>query len=165
MDTCFRSRVTHDTDRLARTFARARVCLGALSANGQAAEMPDASIALDALKTLQVHTDFAAEVAFNDILAILDGMHDLGQLLFAQIFGANCRVNVGFGQNVFRITGADAVNVTQSNIDAFIRGNFYANDTSHIRTGLVDDKCFGATYCNQVQRISLAVVYAAHSSK
>src|SRR4051812_33584626 len=131
MDTGFRSGAAHNTDGLSGAFAGAGVGLGALSAHRQATQMADASIAFDALKALQVHADFAAKVAFNHIFPILNRVNDLGQLLFAQILGANCRVNVSLGQNVFRVARADAVNVTQGDVDAFVRGNFYTNDTSH----------------------------------
>ena len=132
MDTGLRSRAAHHTDRLSGTFACASVRLGALSAHGQSTQMPDASIALDALKALQIHADFAAEVTLNDIFAILNRMNDLGQLLFAQILGANPGIDIGLGQDVFRVARADAVNVTKRNIYALIRGNFYSNNTSHL---------------------------------
>jgi hypothetical protein len=131
MNTGLRSRAADDTDGLAGAFSRAGIRLGSLSANRQAAEVPDAPIALDALQALEVHTDFPAKIAFNDVLAILNGMHDLGQLLFAEIFGANGRVDIGLGQNDFRVAWANAVNVAQGDVDALIRRNFYTYDTSH----------------------------------
>jgi hypothetical protein len=142
MDTRFRGRVTDDTDSLSRAFTRASVCLSSLSSDGQAAEVADAAVAFDTLKALEIHTDFAAKVTFDDVFAILNRVDDLGQLLFAQIFRANGRVNVGLGQDVFRVAGSDAVNVTERDVDALIRRNFYANDTCHVRTGLVISKMF-----------------------
>ncbi len=131
MDAGLGSRVAHDTDGLSRAFAGAGIGLGALSANGQAAQVADAPITFDTLKAFQVHADFAAEIAFDDILAILNRVHDLGELLLAQILGANGRVDIGFGQNDFGVAGADAINVAQGDVDALIRRNFYAYDTSH----------------------------------
>src|SRR5262245_25107887 len=106
MDTGLRGRVTDHTDGLSRALACASVCLSPLSANRQAAKVANAAVAFDALKALEVHADFAAKVAFDDVFAILNRMDDLGQLLFAQIFRANGRVNVGLSQYVFRVAGA-----------------------------------------------------------
>lgn len=162
MDTGFRGGVAHDTNGLSRAFASTRIGLSALPTHGQAAQMADASIALDALKALEIHADFAAKIAFNNVLAILNGMHDLGELLFAQILCANGGVYIGLGQNVFRVAWADAVNVTQRDVDAFIRRNFYANDTSHIKTVL---RVLVKNVLVQFgQRFSPGVVCAAHSS-
>jgi hypothetical protein len=148
VDTGLCGGIADNADGLSRPFASARIRLGTLSANGQAAEVANATVAFDTLKALQVHTDLAAKVAFDDIFAILNRVDDLGKLLFAQIFRADSRVDVGLGQDVFGVAGADAVNVTERDVDALIRGNFYANDTCHVRTGLVDYKMF---YCNLVQ--------------
>src|SRR5947209_4821129 len=110
MDARFRAGITLHADSLARAFSRARVRLRALAANGQTAQMPDAAIAFDALQAFQIHTDFAAQIAFDHVLAILDGVHDLRKLGLGEIFGADLRINIRAGEDVFRIAGADAVN-------------------------------------------------------
>ena len=133
MDTGLGGRVTHHTDGLARAFTRARIGLRPLPTDWQAAQMANPAVALDALKTLEIHANFAAQVAFDDVLAILDGVHDLGELLFGQVFGADAGIDVRLGQDVFGIGGPDAVNVAQSNVNALIRGDFDANNTSHKR--------------------------------
>src|SRR6516164_9050437 len=132
MDAGLGGRVAHDTDGLSRAFACAGIGLGALSTDREATKVADTTIAFDALEAFEIHADFAAKITFNYVLAILNGVDDLGQLLFAEVFSANGGVNIGFGQNLLRVAGADAVNVTQSDVDAFVGGNFYANDTSHI---------------------------------
>ena len=132
MDTRLGGRVADDTDGFSRALACASVCLSSLSPDRQAAEVANAAIAFDTLKALEIHADFAAKVAFDDVFAILNRVHDLGELLFAQVLRTDGRVNVGFGQDVFGVAGADAVNVTQRDVDAFIRRNFYVYDTSHI---------------------------------
>src|SRR5436190_10430480 len=137
MDTGLGGWAADHTDGLAGTFAGAGVRLGALSADGQAAQMANAAITLDALQALEVHTDLAAEIAFDDILAVLDGVDDLGELLLGQIFGADARVNVGFGQDDLRVAGADAVDVTEGDIDALIRRDFYSDDAGHVLVKLV----------------------------
>src|SRR4051812_30990347 len=96
MNTSFRVGVTLHTDSLARAFACARVGRGALTADGQTAQVADAAIALDALQTLEVHAEFAAQVTFDDILAVLNGVNDLGHLLFRQVLGAGLRLDLRY---------------------------------------------------------------------
>ena len=131
MDAGLRVRVALHTDRLARTFARAGVGLRALSPNGQAAHVANATITFDALEALQVHAQFAAQVTFDDILAVLNGMNDLRKLGFRQIFGAGAGIDFRDRQNIHRVFGADAVNVTERDINALVRRDFYTNDACH----------------------------------
>jgi len=138
MDAGLRSRITDDTNRLARSFASARICLRSLASNGEATQMPDSAVALDALEPLQVHANFPAKITLDDVLAVLDGMNDLRKLLLGQVLRANARINVGTRQDVFGIAGADTINVPQSDIDAFVGRNFYSDDASHVSTGLMD---------------------------
>jgi len=77
VDACFGGGITDDADGLARAFAGSGVGLSALAADGQTPEMPDSAIAFDALEALQVHADFPAEIAFDDVFAILNGMDNL----------------------------------------------------------------------------------------
>src|SRR5882724_10213779 len=138
MDACLRRWAADNADRLARTFARPGIGLRTLAADRKAAQMADATVAFNALKSLEIHADLAAEIAFDDILAILNRMNDLRELLLGQILGADRGVNAGLFQNDFRIAGADAVNVAQSDVDALVRGNFYSDDAGHKVTGLID---------------------------
>jgi len=131
MDSRLGGGVAHNTDGLSRSLASTSICLGALSANRQATQVADTSIAFNTLKALEIHTDLAAKIAFDDVFAILNRVDDLRQLLFAQIFRANGGVNVRLGQNVFRVAGADAVNVTQGDVDALVWRNFYSDDAGH----------------------------------
>src|SRR5206468_11783159 len=93
--------------------------------------MANSPVALDTLKALQVHTDFAAQVTFDNIFAILDGVHDLGKLLFGQVLRAGAGINIRLDQDVLRVAGPDAVNIAQSDVDTLVWGDFDANDTSH----------------------------------
>ena len=79
----------NDANRLARAFARAGVSLGALPANRQSPQVANAAIALDALQSFEVHANLAAEIALDYIFAVLNGVHDLRELLFGQILGAD----------------------------------------------------------------------------
>src|SRR5207248_2191711 len=73
------------TDGLAGTFAGTGVGGGALSTDGKATQMPNATVALDALEALEVQTEFATQVAFDDVLAILNGVNDLRKLAFIEV--------------------------------------------------------------------------------
>ena len=121
-----------DADRLAGAFAGAGVGLGALAADGKAAQVPDAAIAFDGLKAFEVHADFAAEIAFDGVFAVLNSVNDLGELGFREILGADARIDVGSSEDIFRVAGADAVNVTQRDFDALVGGNFYSDDAGHV---------------------------------
>src|SRR3954470_8368233 len=111
------------TDGLARTFARPGVGLSALAAHRQTAQMADAAVTLDALEALQVHTEFAAQIAFDDILAFLDRVHDLRKLVFVEGLGADARVDLRAFEDLLRVDRADAVNVAERDIDSLLAGN------------------------------------------
>jgi len=130
--------VAHHADSLARAFTGASVGLGALATYGQAAQVANAAIALDTLQALQIHPDLTTQVTFDDVFAILDGVHNLRELLLGQILGANAGIDVGLGQDVARIARANAIDVAQGDVDAFVRRNFYSNDAGHRGKGLVD---------------------------
>ena len=125
MDAGFGVRIALHADGLARALPRTRVSLGALTADRQAAEVADAAVALDTLEALQVHTDFAAQIAFDHVFAFLDGVHDLRKLRFAQIFSADGAINIGALQNLLRIDRTNSVNVTKRDIDALFRRNVH----------------------------------------
>jgi hypothetical protein len=102
-----------DADGFARTLAGAGVGGSALAAHGQSAQMADAAVALDALQAFEIHAQLAAQVAFNDV------------------FAAEGRINLGFGQDDFGIGRADAVNVAQSDVYSLFARDFNSNNTSH----------------------------------
>jgi len=125
MDACFGVRVTLDADRLTRTFAGPGVRLGALTADGQAAKVTDATVALDTLEALQVHADFAAKIAFDHVFAVLDGMNDLRKLGFAQVLRADRAINACALQDLPGIHRAESVDITKRDIDALFRRNVH----------------------------------------
>src|SRR5689334_16580436 len=118
VNTGLRVRVALHTDRLARTFARAGVGLRALTAHRQAAHVAHAAITLDALQALEVHADFAAEITFNDILAVLDRVNNLRELRLAQVLRPNLRVDVRLLEDRDRVGRTDAINIPQRDINA-----------------------------------------------
>ena len=85
--------------------------------------MANAAIGLDALKPLQVHSQFPAQIAFNHILALLHRVNDLRELLLSQRFGADAMINAGFVQDDPGVYRANAVNITERDIDPFFTWN------------------------------------------
>ncbi len=101
MDAGFGSWTADHADSFAGALARAGIGLGALATHRQSPEMANAPVALNALEALQVHADLAAQIALDDILAILDGVDDLRELLFRQVLRADARIDIRPGQYVF----------------------------------------------------------------
>jgi hypothetical protein len=118
--------------------------------------MPDAAITFDALQSLQVHADFAPQIAFDDVFPILDRVHDLRKLLFGQVLGSNAGIDVGAGQDILGVAWTNAINVTQGDVDAFVRRNLYSDDASHM--------CLSLLFSNRAG-FSPAVACAAHWCK
>jgi hypothetical protein len=116
-------RVPDNANRLTRSFPGARIGLSSLAANGQAAQMPNAPVALDTLQAFKIHTQLATEITFDHVLPVLDGMDDLGDLLFVQVLGAERWINLGFLQDEQRIHRANAVDIAQGDIDPLLSRN------------------------------------------
>ncbi len=131
MKTCLSRWAPDDADSLARAFAGAGIGLGALAANRKAAQVTDTAIAFDTLQAFEVHADFTAQITFNDVLPILNRMHNLRELLLSKVLGTDGGVDVGLGQDIDCVAGTDAVDITQGDVDALVWRNFYTNDTSH----------------------------------
>ena len=109
---------------------RALVCVR-WPRTGKSAQMADAAIAFDALQALEIHAEFAAQIAFDDVFAFLDRVDDLRELRLGQILRADRAVNVRALENLQRVDRADAVNVAQRNVYALVRRNFNTNDACH----------------------------------
>ena len=133
MDTGLSGWAADHADGLARALASAGISLSALAANGQTAQVADAAVAFDALQALEVHANLPAQVTFDHVFAVLDRMDDLGELLFGQVFGANIGIDLGVNQNDLGVAGTDAVDVSQGDLNPFVRWNFYSDDASHVR--------------------------------
>lgn len=119
------------TDRLARSLACAGVGLCPLTANGQAAQMADATVTLNGLKAFQIEPEFASQIAFDHILAVLDCVDDLRKLSFGQVLRAYRRIDIGASQNLHGVRGSDAINIPKRNIDSLLARNFNTDDTCH----------------------------------
>src|ERR1700759_5168260 len=67
-------------DRFRRAFARARVRVRALTVDRQALTMTQAAIRTEVHKAFDVHRHFAAQIAFDEVIAV-DGFTDLDDLV------------------------------------------------------------------------------------
>ena len=87
--------VTLHADRLAGAFAGTGVGAGTLTANGEAATMADATVAVDRLKALEILLQFAAQITFDGVLVFLNDLDDAVELLVGQAFRANVGADSG----------------------------------------------------------------------
>lgn len=120
------------SDCLAGTLASAGVGGCPLASNGKSSKMAYASIALNALQALQIQSDFASEIALNDIFAILNGVNNLRKLLLVKILGSDAWIDLGFCQDDLRVGRTDSVYITKRDIDSFFPGDFNTNDACHM---------------------------------
>jgi len=116
--------VADDSNGLAGTFAGARVCAGALPANGQPTAMSDAAITIDCLQTLEIALHLPAQIAFNRDLVARDRVNDLVQLLRREVLRAEIRIDIRLIENALRDRRPNSVNISKRRLDAFLRRYF-----------------------------------------
>src|SRR5882757_5359348 len=97
---------------LARTLARARVGVTALTPGRQVAAMAVATVALDIDQALDVHRDFFARVTF-DVAFLLDHLADAIDLVLAQVLNFLERIDLRAGQNACRARISDPIDVSE----------------------------------------------------
>jgi hypothetical protein len=123
MDPGFGVRIPLDADSFSGSFAGACVGGGSLAADGQAAQVTYAAVAFDGLEAFEVESDFAAEITFGDVFSFLDGVNDLGELLFVQIFGTDGGIDGRAFEDDPGVGRADSIDIAQGDIDAFVAGD------------------------------------------
>lgn len=87
--------------------------------------MPNSAITFNPLQAFQVHAQFTPKITFDDILAFLDRVDDLRQLLFVQALSSNAGINLGFFEDNFRVDWTDTINVSERNVDPFVAWNIH----------------------------------------
>lgn len=147
------------TDSFPWALPGAGVGLGALAADRQTAQVAYPAIALDALQPFQVHADLAAQVAFDYILAVLDRVHYLRELLLGQVLCPDGGFDIRSREDLSGIGGPNPVNVTQGDVDAFVGRDFDADNTSHkcgkkLKLVVSPDAACGGRWCrSHAQRL------------
>jgi hypothetical protein len=131
MNPGFGVRVALNAHGLARTFASAGIRGCSLTAHGKTTQMADAAVTLDGLEAFEVQANFAAQIAFSDVFTLLNGVNDLGKLLFVEVFGADRWIDRCAVENDLGIGRANSIDVTQGNINAFVTGNIDAEKSWH----------------------------------
>src|SRR4051812_3965575 len=100
--------------------ARARVRLGVLAADRQAAAMAQAPVAADLHETLDVLRALAAQVALDGEVAV-DGVAQLADLVLGEVADVGVRRDPDLGQQLVRGRAADAVDVREADLDALVQ--------------------------------------------
>src|SRR6185437_1419520 len=116
-------------DGLRGALARACIGVGALAADGKAAAMAQAAIAAEIHQALDVHRHFAAQIAFDEKVAV-DRLADLDDLGVGQVVDAALRRDADLVADL--LGRADAMDVAQADHDPLLGGNIDAGDTCHV---------------------------------
>ena len=99
--------------------------------------MTNAAVGIDIHQALDVHLNFAPEIALGDILAVavwlrlIEDADNLVDLFGSQILGTKRRVDFRLLKNFFGGHAADAIDVGQGSVDAFIFWNVDSEDAGH----------------------------------
>ena len=91
-------------DRFGGTFARARIGVRALAADRQALAVTQAAIAAEIHQPLDVHRHFAAQIAFDEIVAV-DRFADLDDFGLGQVVDAAVVAMPTFSQISLALAG------------------------------------------------------------
>src|SRR4051794_5320966 len=113
-----------------RALARARVGLGVLAADRQAAAMAEAAIAADLHQALDVLRALAAQVALDRQVAI-DGVAQLADLVLGEVADVGVRGDAHLGQQLVGGRAADPVDVGEADLDTLVERDVDACDARH----------------------------------
>ena len=86
--------------------------------------MPNATVAINRLQTLQIALDFATQIALDLDLVIRDRMNDLVQLLRGEILRTQIWIDIGLLENASGCGKTDSIDVGQGRFDALVCRNF-----------------------------------------
>ena len=115
---------------LTRTLAGTCIRVGALTANGQATTMTQATVATDLHKAVDVLANFTMEVAFSgDVCG--DIVTEFGQIVLSEIAHADIGVYARFSEDLLRGGRANAIDVGQADFNALIARKVDTNKTCH----------------------------------
>src|SRR3954447_18194862 len=102
-----------NANRAARAATGTGVCPGALAVDGEAACVPDATVALDFDQSLDVHADCAAQIAFYRILFV-HGLANAVDLFLGQVVDASVGVDIGLRNDLLCAGRPDTINIGKS---------------------------------------------------
>jgi hypothetical protein len=122
-------------DRPSRTFARARVGLGALAADGQTPPVTYASVTAYFNKAFDIKSGLAAQVAFHDLRSV-DNVAKAACFIVGQIPHARVGVDARLARDSRRAGAADAKYIGKPDFNAFFPWQIDAGYTCHILASL-----------------------------
>jgi hypothetical protein len=105
--------------------------VGALSANGQAALVTQATVGAQVNQALDVHGDFLAQLTFDGVLT-LDDVTETGNLDLGEILNPNLGFNLCASEDKTGSVPSNPENVGQRNINALVAWKVHALNTSHL---------------------------------
>ena len=108
-----------------------RIRLRSLATCRKSARMTIPAVTTNVLQPFDVGQDFAAEIAFNAVILLNQGLEQ-GYFGLGKFVCARIGVNVRFSKNLRGKRITDAVNIRQRYIDLFIR-KCHSGDTCHMR--------------------------------
>src|SRR6185295_9792897 len=117
-------------DRPGLALAGARVGVRALAADGEPLAVPQPAVAGEVHQPLDVHRRLAAEVAL-DLVALVDRLADLADLLVGEVLDALFRRDPELGGDVLGRGAADSVDIGQRDFHALVGGDVHPGNTSH----------------------------------
>jgi hypothetical protein len=92
--------------------------------------MAKTAIAAQIHQTLDVHRDVAAQIAFDQKVAV-DDFADLDHLGFGQVADPARRVDAQLGDDLVRDVRPDAVDIAKADFDSLLGRDINAGDTCH----------------------------------
>jgi len=117
-------------DRLRLALTGAGVGVRTLTANRQLTTVAETAIATKIHQTLDVHRNFTAKIAFDHIVAV-NPFADLENFVIGQLVDATLGRDLESGDDLFRLLGANAVDILKRNNHALIGGDIHTRYTSH----------------------------------
>jgi len=100
-----------------------------LATDRKAAPVAQATVATKVHQTLDIHRCFAPEIAF-DLVIPIDQLADLHDLCVSQVLHTPFGRQPGGFPDLPCLRAADAKDICQGNLYAFIRGDIYPGDPS-----------------------------------
>src|SRR6185312_5349489 len=122
---------------LTRALARARVRVRALAADREALAVAQTTVAAEIHQALDVHRDFAAQVAFDLDAERLEDVADGAHVVLVEIVAALVGRDLGLLEHSRRRSLANAVDVRERDLDALVARKVDAGDASHLTLPLL----------------------------
>src|SRR5262249_45290587 len=117
-------------DGLGWAFAGARVGVGALSTNRQAAPVTQSAVAAEIHQPLDVHRNLAPQVAFAHVVAVAH-LAGLQHFLIRELRHPARLIDVHLLHDLLSLRRADAMDVLQGDLHPLIRRYVNPSDTGH----------------------------------